>query len=183
MKNPFRTPLATANIPRREPGHSGEEYMLPAAGVSESQFETSPEYDGSIYTPFPYHGTTGERFQSQNPGYAGASDPGFLNETGLTPSFTQLAPAPGSENLRVARQAGESAGTNRLYQSHGPVDGGNASPHWTGKNTALRTAVVGNSGPVSGGRDGANIAATAYFAAQAAQYSQAASDAAMVSAF
>jgi hypothetical protein len=182
MRNPFRTPLATASIPRREVGHPNEGFAFPAAGVSESEFETSPEFDGSTYTPFPYHGTKGERFQESNPDYADTSNPTFLDNSGIVPSFAQLAPAPGSENLRVARNAGESAGTNRLYQSHGPVDGAAAS-QWSGENTALRTPVVGNSGPVSGGRDGANLAATAYFAAQAAQYSQAASDAAMVSAF
>jgi len=182
MRNPFRVPLATANIPRREPGHPEQGFDPPAAGVSQSAFETSPDFDGSTNTPFPYHGTTGERFQESNPDYADTSNPSFLNNAGITPSFAQLAPAPGSENLRVARNAGERSGTNRLYQSHGPVDGGAAS-QWSGENTALRTPVVGNSGPVSGGRDGANVAATAYFAAQAAQYSQAASDAAMVSAF
>jgi hypothetical protein len=52
---------------------------------------------------------------------------------------------------------------------------------WTGKNTALRKPVVGNSGPVGGGRDNSQIASQAYFASVAARVAQQASDAAMVS--
>jgi hypothetical protein len=182
VRNPFNTPLpATAVSAARETGRPDMEGYAFPSDSNGIDTENHPDYTGSLNTPLPYHGTTGERFQSTNPGYAGEYHPSFLDNPGPLPAVSHLAPAPGSENLRAPRDSNSKPGTNRLFKPSGPVDGGNASPGWTGKNAALRTPVVGNSGPVSGGRDGAQIAAQAYFAAQAAQFSQAASDAAMVS--
>jgi hypothetical protein len=146
-----------------------------------------PDFEGSQNTPLPYHSATQERFQEFNPAYAGEYHPGFMEARGAVPDTAWLAPAPGSENLRAPRDKaapairGEATGTNRLFRPHGPVTG-HTNSQWTGHRTDLRTPLVGNSGPVTGGRDGGRLAAQAYFAAQAAQYSQAASNAAMVSA-
>lgn len=167
MLNPFSIPL------RSTPG---------AARTTElGQDSNRPEFaDSVVNSPLPYHGTVGERFQDANPAYAGEYNPHFLDVPGapVTPSF--LAPAPGSENLTAPRNAGEIGGTNRLFKPSGPVTAESASG-WTGKNTALRKPVVGNSGPVGGGRDNSQIASQAYFASVAARVAQQASDAAMVS--
>lgn len=179
MRNPFTVPLrntATA----AEPGHPQDGYTFPA--TVELNSADHPDYS-TFNTPLPYHGTTGERFQETNPGYAGEYKPHFLDEPGVLPTFAQLAPAPGSENLSAPRDSNSRAGTNRLFKPAGPVDGASASPGWTGKNAALRSPVVGNSGPVNGtAMDSGAMAAQAYFASIAARVSQAASDAAIVSA-
>lgn len=167
MLNPFKIPL------RSTPGAVNT--------VELGQDSNNPEYiDPVVNSPLPYHGTVGERFQETNPGYAGNYDPHFMDSKGMPEPLSILAPAPGSENLSAPRNAGEIGGSNRLFKPHGPVSAVNQSG-WTGKNTALRKPVVGNSGPVGGGRDNSQIASQAYFASVAARVAQQASDAAMVS--
>lgn len=181
MWNPFTTPLPMAPGTARELGHPNEGFDPPQPHTQPEQYTNAPDFNGSLNTPLPYHGPTQERFQESNPGYAGEYHPSFLDNPGVVPGFSMLGGSNGQENLIAPRQQGERAGTNRLFKPHGPVTGAPASG-WSGHRTDLRTPIVGNSGPVTGGRDNAAIASTAYFASQAAYYSQAASDAAMVSA-
>lgn len=174
MRNPFTVPLRS-DATALEIGHPNEGYDFPKP---QTEADTTATYPRD--TPLAY--SAPNAFQDSAPEYTGRSDPHYLEEPGVVHEFAQLAPAPGSANLIRPRDFNGTPGTNRLFKATGPVDGGAASPGWTGKVTPLRSPVIGNSGPVSGGRDGSQVAAQAYFAAQAAAVSQAASDVAMVTA-
>lgn len=174
MPNPFTMPLRTLN-----------DGAYVQARTWESEYSVKPDFiDPVVNSPLAYHGTVGERFigDPELPGYVRQGVQEQQANPGQPEPLSNLAPAPGSENLIAPRNAGEIGGTNRLVRFHGPVDA--HAPVWSGKNTALRKPVVGNKGPVSGAAvDGATLASQAYFAQQAAYFSQQASDAAMVSAF
>jgi hypothetical protein len=140
-----------------------------------------PEFHGAADGPAAHRGITGEKFQDENPEYAGRYELGFLNQPGELPSQTYLAPAPGSQDLVAPRDAGGTAGTNRVILSDGPVDG-HISDAWSSARTDLHTPQVGTAGPVSGGPDYGHQLNAAYYAQAQAQFSVAAAEAAMVAA-
>lgn len=152
-----------------------------ANGKVESGFDGYAN-DPSLYLdndPIPHPDP--RAFQDTWPGYVGRDGFKWMDSYGQPEPLAQVAPAPGSENLSQARYEGQVGGHNHLFMPDGPVTG-QAASGWTGTRTAIPRASVGNSGPVSGGRDGAQQAQQAYFASQAAYFSQQASDAAMVAA-
>lgn len=157
-----------------EPGHPNEYRDAPGVITGDAGFSDRP-------TDQPRHGTPRDEFQDTAPAYAGRKNIRFMDSQGVPAPLYNTAPAPGSENLNAPRYEGQVGGHNRLMLNGGPVTGAPAS-EWSGHRTELPRNAVGNKGPVAGGRDGAQLAVQAYFAQQAAYFSQAASDAAMVAA-
>lgn len=173
----FNKPLP-ASLRPAEYGHP-EGYDFPNAVDLDSV--SYPEFHGVEDGPTAHRAITGEKFQDENPEYAGQYQLGYLDQPGAVPSQTYLAPAPGSQDLSAPRDSGGVAGTNRVIHSVGPVDGAGADS-WSAARTDLHTPLVGTGGPVSGGPDYGHTLNAAYYAQAQAQFSLAAAEAAMVAA-
>lgn len=173
----FSRPLASDLRPREygTPDH----FILPSA--VELGSTAYPEFHGIEDGPSALRSNTGEVFQADNPEYAGRYELGYLEQPGAISSLASIAPAPGSSDLTVARDAGGVPGTNRAIHSVGPVDG-LLSDAWSGSRTALHAPQPQAHGPVTGGPDYGQSLTAAYYSAAQANFSQAQAEAAMVAA-
>lgn len=178
-KNLFTAPLSNS-LRSREYGYPQEHFDLPSVDepVDEVAYPDYVPHNG----PSEHRANTGELFQEGNPDYAGTYALDFMNEPGQLPGFAELAPAPGSESLSAPRNSDEVPGTNTIIHSEGPVRS-TTTDTWSGTRADLYRSNPNYGGPVAGGPDYAQGMQAAFFQQQAlAAYSEAASNAAMVSA-
>lgn len=176
MWNPFTTPMqATAYT-----GAMGENTDIAVPPTTE---DLSDNYIADD-TPYTFYGHMGEVApQSANPGYAPAGnrtlvfEPSQATDTG----YSFLFPAPGSVDLIAPRDAGGIPSTDMLNVRSGPVTGF-AMDHYSDIRQGLDSQPPGYYGPVQGGTPQDQLISQAYWQQSFAQYSNAASDQAMVAA-
>lgn len=187
MNNPFRTPVPAQMITDPQYGGGpGANAVLPSQVILDDTtrpFEPN-EVDNAVAA---YRGDTGQLFQESlyTPGYSGewVSHPGQGDQPipGDGLRYAGLYPAPGSQDLTAPRDAAGIPGTDTLmYAAEGPVTGRDNA--YTNNRAALYSETPGYNGPVGGGPDYSQQATRAYFQVQAQQYSQAATEAAMLAA-
>lgn len=176
MQNPFTLALN----PAKEYGYPDDSFDLPSSvDLTSVAYPVPTGLGGGVAA---YRGNQADQFQSDNPGYAGEYELGFMDATGIVPGYNELNPAPGSASLLAPRgtAGGGQPGTNRIIHSEGPVSG--VGSEFSGLQAALNAPNPQYAGPVSGGADYSQQLAASYFAAQAIQFSEQASASAMVSA-
>jgi len=166
-------------------------FATPAGFPNETfDFPSTVEMDNEASIPDPltnsghfseYRSNTGDLFQDTHTAAEGVYQLDYLEESGAREVATQLAPAPGSENLTAPRNAGGIAGTNRIIHSKGPVTG-SPDNFWTGDRTATMAQNPGMNGPVIGGADTGHGVSQAFYSQQNAMYSQAMAEAGLMAA-
>lgn len=184
MWNPFKAPLPQSVQGSTYPGEYGYplEHLIEPSELTLDD-ANYPDLMGIEDSPSQWRSNTGELFQEGNPQYNRPYHPEYHDDVGITPQneYSSVIPAVGSVDLAFPRQQGGVPGTNRILLGEGPVTGEDYS-NWTGQQTALHRPNPNYNGPVVGGPDYSNQLSAAYFQQQAAQYAQAYSEAAMVSA-
>lgn len=172
MWNPFKAPL-NVGVPAMA---SADNYGYPGTqNVPDQPTDGEWEQPGNgtvVQNPVAIGDQSGDLQQETNPAYAGTFTPKHNNMPGIVPTFQEINSDGYSRSLNGSRTAGETASTNTFYMPDGPVSGVGISSAWSGVNTSLRAPVVGQQGPVSGGRSSGEQASLSYFASVAQQASQ-----------
>lgn len=178
MRNPFKQQL---------PGitYSPEPDKVENATDSTTQLHNAVELDDAYYadTPIsPYRGDVNDINQSQRPAYAGMDAREIVFQPDALPGYNFLAPAPGSTDLIAPRDTGSIPGTTYLNIKDGPVTGFAMDEYQEGNRQQLESVPPGAYGPVVGGEDYSTIVNNATWQEAFSQYSNAASDQAIVGA-
>lgn len=159
-------------------GYPGEHHPVPAAvDLGDGNV---PGMHGVNGGPARWDGDTGNLYQDTAASYAGVYIPDYRHDVGAQPAATELAPAPGSENLIRARDANGIPGTNRAISVAGPVTG-TSDNLWSSRRAAtVAKPVTSMRGPVTGGQDTGTAATRAYYSQQASYISQAQAEASLM---
>lgn len=177
MFNPFRTrvPVGTFN-----PAASGQPNSGDIAYIHNTIDLDDPVYADQL-TP-PYRGAVGDIVQGDRPAYAGEDKRVLVYQPDALPGYNFLSPAPGSTDLSMPRDFNSVPGTSQLNYMEGPVTGSAMDVYQTGNRQVLASTPPGQYGPVVGGDDYSQIVSNATFQQAFAEYSNAPSDQAIVSA-
>jgi len=162
-------------------GDPGSHFDFPYQVVTNDANSVTPVNADGTPMPFSYESVMPPTPES-DPFNVGSYGVAFMDAPAITPSMTQLNPAPGSVNLEQPRDTPFFApGTNRIIHSTGPVTGA-GSERYDGDRAEIGSNPVGQGGPVTGGPDYAQQLALTFQAAQNIAYSQQAAASALVSA-
>jgi len=171
MANPFRTPLALG-VPSpvaNDPSHGIPAQQLDTNGYNPGDNDTVPV------------GNVNDAMQGTAPEETGRYGVGFNTTTGLTPSTNSASIITGGAvDMETPWDIGGRPQQTTMISVDGPVNGTDSVFSQTRQE--LPSFNPQYDGPVTGGTDYATALAQAQFATQAAQYSQAAVAAALVSA-
>lgn len=171
MANPFRTPLVI--------GSPSPVANDPSHGIAAQQLDTDG-YNPGDNDAVPL-GNVNDAMQGTAPEETGRYGLDFNTTTGLTPSTHSASIiTDGAVDMATGWDVGGQPSHTTMIDVDGPVNGGDSV--FTQTRQELPTFNPQYDGPVSGGADYATALAQAQFATQAAQYSQAAVAAALVSA-
>lgn len=175
MRNPFKQTLPGITY-SPEPSQVESD---PDSYVKPNAIELGDEYYPDTLVPA-FRGDVGNIDQTMRPAYAGQDKREIVYQPGPLPEYSFLAPAPGSTDLIAPRDSGSVPGTAYENIMAGPVTGFALDQYQEGNRQALLSTPPGAHGPVVGGDDYSNIVTQATWQQAFAEYSNAASDQAIV---
>lgn len=161
-------------------GDPGSHFDFPYQVVTDDANSITPVNADGVPMPISYQSVMPASPET-DPFNVGAYQLQFMDAPAITPSMTQLNPAPGSVNLEQPMDTPFFApGTNRIIHSKGPVTGTYVE-RYDGDRAEIGSIPAGQGGPVTGGPDYAQQLALTFQAAQNIAYSQQAAAQALVS--